>query len=819
MVRCEDSDGRRLWQRDRLPMIGWDAAPDAKTVYILDMFGTVHAADAATGADKWTADLANKGMLRALPDGDVLFGGLNGLIVRLAPDGTERWRSMLRELHEIAGDYDAFVHDAKLGLNDISTRLYPSALDEEGDLDQVVRFGLDVVADGSFESDSAWTLPPDGAGFAEGRTGKRAVQTTGGTVTQSVDSPVIANATYLLEFHFRPQTWDDALTAGVLVQGKTPAGPGREVLTGMPFKGVPGTWNYGRLAVKTLSDSTALTVGFEARKGTMISVDDVRLRPVRFPSRNFLFNATAHAIKPRFVDDLSTTQRGVPRSLEADMIRQDHVSWYVPGGMIGSRGEPLESMILLQNGQIDDVGKMWHTQPDPVGLNVGLTSPRYISHVVVYFSHQYPGEAWPRFQVKVNDVSVKNYVTVASVRGNRRHFCVVKFDPVLTDLIYIIPVGGITQWDATVTEIEIYGPLGGPETVKGPPADPDATPMFMATPSHARPPAQVDFAAEMNVAELDARVVNIGLQPALADGKLYVGTTDGSLAVISLDDPKPREVARGGTGSLPITGTPALHSARALVPSADGCLYCLAAGDCSVQWKYRTGGRMLASALPDGDDVYAASDDGKLYKLDIESGMLLWEFQTGGRIRATPALLGGTIFVVSWDGNCYAVSKDNGKLLWKAPVAPATLSSPVAAGGNVFLGDEDGFGRCLDAATGAERWKMAVGGRVSAPAAVLEQCVVFAAEDGTVVCVGRADGKEIWRYKAAGGIRSAPLPTTGGLVVASPAGVDVLNPASGAKVKSFAVNGAFCALPCKGKLVVLGRRQAWVIQPPAVEKK
>ena len=797
-VRCENQDGKLLWRRDGLPMTEWVAAPDLKKLYVLDMFGTLHGVDAATGADAWVRETGHKGLLRTMPDGDVVMGGLNGQIMRFSPAGEPRWTSMLRTMHEIAGDYDKFVYEAKLGLNDITTSLYPSMVDADGDLDGVVRFGLDVVKNGSFEDDSVWQIAKENAGLTEGRTGKRALRTSGGSATQAIDSPVIPNATYVLEFYFRPKAWGDALTAGVLLQGP------REVLTGLQFAGEPGKWNFGRLDAKAFSDTTKLMAVFEAAKGT-VDVDDVRLRPVRFPSRNFLFSAAAHALKPRFVDDLSSTQRGVPRSLETEMIKHDHITWYVPGGMIGSRGEPLESMVLLQNGQLDDVGKMWHSQPDPVAINAGMTKARYVSHVVVHFSHQYPGEQWPRFQVKVNDVKTKTYVTVASVRGNRRHFCVVKFEPILTDLIYIIPVGGITQWDATITEVEIYGPLGGPETVKGWPKDAEAQAMFMGTPVHVRAAGKADL---INNAAVNKREVwgmdDTGAGAAMAEGKLYYGTATGQLVVLGQDEKGAwKEAARGETGSISITGTPAVYSARVLVPSADGGLYCLAASDCAVQWKFQAGGRMVSSPLPDGDDVYVGADDGSIYKLDIESGMLLWQTATKGKIRTSVALADGRLFVVSWDGNCYGLSKDDGKVLWTAPVAEFSISSPAVAGGRVLVGDEDGVGHCLDAASGKPVWKVKVGNRISATPAVVGETAVFAAEDGSLVCVGLGDGAVRWKGQAAGRVKVAPVPTSSGLVVAGSADVDLLDPNTGNKIKSFGISGAFDVIAYGGSLYVL----------------
>jgi len=827
LVSCIADTGRIAWERNEFPVVQWAATHDGSRLYALTMYGTLHALDPATGADLWSHEIGFKGILSILPDengvpGGVLFGGLNGKVMRIAHNGTLPWSTMLRNMHDVAGDYDSFVHIARRGINDISTSLYPAMVDREGDLEDVVRFGMNIAGNGSFEGEDAWQLPAEGAGFSTEtpHSGKRALAIGGALVVQPIDSPVIPNATYLLEFHYRPSDYDQPLTAGVLLGGTPAAAAEADTLTAMPFVAEPGRWHFGRLAVKAHSDTASLTVGFEALDGRVL-VDDVSLRAVRFPSQNFLFNRKVHALKPRFVDDLSSTQRGVPRSIETELIRENHITWTVPADMIGSRGEPLESMALLQNGRLDDVGKMWHTQPDPVGMNIGLTRPRYVSHIVVYFSHQYPGDQWPRFQVRVNDVSIKNYRIVASVRGNSRHFCVVRIDPVLTDLIYITPVGGITQWDATITEVEVYGPLTGAGGADSAAADAEAWLMPMQTPARVPEVRQIDLTGELASRQWRVYGLNSNISmPLIAQDRIYTGEPDGSVCAWGFDERGNfRQESRGGTGSLTVSGTPALHKGRLLIPSADGSLYCLAASDCSIQWVHKTGGRVVTSPLPDGDDLYVASDDGTLYKLDVESGMPLWSYNTAGKLRASPALAGGIIYIVSWDGFCHAVRTADGKPIWKAPVALYSRSSPAVYDGRIYFGDEEGGAVCLKAADGSVAWRRPVGNRISAaplvladPAKPSAHRVVFAADDGTAAMFDAA-GNEVWRQTASqlslGRITQPPVHIRAGnggpplqcLMVGSSA-IGLIDAATGAKLSTLEVPGANAAIPYRGKLYV-----------------
>ena len=88
-----------------------------------------------------------------------------------------------------------------------------------------------------------------------------------------------------------------------------------------------------------------------------------------------------------------------------------------------------------------------------------------------------------------------------------------------------------------------------------------------------------------------------------------------------------------------------------------------------MQWKFKTGGKVVSSpAVVDGV-VYSGSSDRSVYALDAKDGTVKWRYKTGGAVSSSPAVVAGTVFIVSADGNLYALDAAAGKLEWKFSTA------------------------------------------------------------------------------------------------------------------------------------------------------
>jgi len=175
-----------------------------------------------------------------------------------------------------------------------------------------------------------------------------------------------------------------------------------------------------------------------------------------------------------------------------------------------------------------------------------------------------------------------------------------------------------------------------------------------------------------------------GVQPVVAEGKVFIGTMAGVLHAIDAE-----------------TGVDA--------------------------WTYKAGGAVLhACAVADGK-VFFGCADGKVYALRASDGQPLWTFPTGAAVWNSPLPHDDAVLIGSRDGNLYALVSATGKLRWKAAdqrdqsFASATtpaercpvgargplLSSPAldVRAGRVYVGSEDMHVYAYESGSGRPVWR------------------------------------------------------------------------------------------------------------------
>jgi outer membrane protein assembly factor BamB len=251
--------------------------------------------------------------------------------------------------------------------------------------------------------------------------------------------------------------------------------------------------------------------------------------------------------------------------------------------------------------------------------------------------------------------------------------------------------------------------------------------------------------------------------PALADGRVYFGSSDHN--VYAVDRDSGALVWKFATKGR-VTGSPAVTDGRVYIGSYDSNFYALDAASGALVWKFATEGERRFSAphlhgaepaaevMPDPFDfflssptlaaglVYFGSGDGNLYALEAATGRLRWKFKTGNVVHASPAVDGGTVYVGSWDSYFYALDAASGKLRWrfKTGVDPkihnqeGIQSSAVVADGLVYFGCRDSNLYALVASTGALRWSFSnKGSWVIGSPVVRAGTVYFATSDSALL--------------------------------------------------------------------------------------
>jgi len=563
---------------------------------------------------------------------------------------------------------------------------------------------------------------------------------------------VIPSATYLFEFFYRTDSFDTQLAVGAVLSGPPSGanGPANAPLTVSNFSARPGEWTFGRVALKSWANTGSIVIGFEAGGG-QVHVDSVSLRPVRFPSANLLANAELHKVEVTHPKDYRDQYPRIPPPLKQKLLTANNVTSFLQATPLGALIFTQEQAFLY-NGKIDDVGRMWCYRPERMGFSVGLTQPAWVSHLVLYMNNGTPDSVYRNITILANNLDVNPPVpfTAALVRGNERRFVVVSLDPpIYTDNLKVLPGKYRAQRDS-ITEVEVYGPVGGPEMMKEkkPYSDKLATSMFMGSKSHVPPSLHDDLVGAYKARGLPGGSGEVSAafhaEATAVNGSITYADSSGWIPDVPLTKERVAAHSPGwkiGT-ACPLT-TPARYAGRLIVGSADYKMHAVADNGVHI-WAFGTGGRTYSSPIPDRDEVYFGSDDGQLYKIDIDSGILIWEFKTGDRIRSSPALDDQKVYVASWDGFVYAVDIVRGVQTWKAPIARCSSSSPAVHGGCVYIGDEEGNLHCLNAGNGASIWKTSIGDMISMCPIVTPEGLFVTANDGTAALVAM-NGAVTWK--------------------------------------------------------------------------
>lgn len=239
-----------------------------------------------------------------------------------------------------------------------------------------------------------------------------------------------------------------------------------------------------------------------------------------------------------------------------------------------------------------------------------------------------------------------------------------------------------------------------------------------------------------------------------------------------------------------VVSSPAVANGTVYVGSTDGKLYAIDRDAGTLKWGFQTGSRIVSSPAVAYGDVYFGSYDGNFYALDASSGKVKWKFKTAGERRfagkhlhgsqpvaetmpdpfdvylSSPVIWRGAVLFGSGDGNVYSLDAASGALKWKFKTGDVVHASPAIAGGTLYVGSWDSYFYALDAVSGKEKWRFKTGEDpdihnqvgIQSSAAVLDNTVFFGCRDSHLYALDARSGKEKWAF-----------PTHGSWVVASPA--------------------------------------------------
>ena len=108
------------------------------------------------------------------------------------------------------------------------------------------------------------------------------------------------------------------------------------------------------------------------------------------------------------------------------------------------------------------------------------------------------------------------------------------------------------------------------------------------------------------------------------------------------------------TGFL-VDSSPAVADGKVYIGSGDGKVYCLNADtggkiwDCIISY----GEYYSSPAVADGKVYIGGSSDGKVYCLNAGTGAYIWDYQTSDAVESSPAIADGKVYIGSLDRKVY----------------------------------------------------------------------------------------------------------------------------------------------------------------------
>jgi len=198
--------------------------------------------------------------------------------------------------------------------------------------------------------------------------------------------------------------------------------------------------------------------------------------------------------------------------------------------------------------------------------------------------------------------------------------------------------------------------------------------------------------------------------PAVVDGRLYVGGFDGRLH--ALDAGTGAEIWSASVGTSDgqwVSSSPAVADGRVIIGCRCGGVFAFDAETGASLWTSNFGGGATdATPVIAGDRVITQGDG--LRALDIATGEQMWYRGIGGI--SSPAVQNGVVYTAS-GRNVSAVSLATGQVIWESDYVGEVdfESSPAVANGVVYVGTVIGPSSlyAFSTADGAALWTVNIG--------------------------------------------------------------------------------------------------------------
>lgn len=295
---------------------------------------------------------------------------------------------------------------------------------------------------------------------------------------------------------------------------------------------------------------------------------------------------------------------------------------------------------------------------------------------------------------------------------------------------------------------------------------------------------------------------NIYASPVIADGRLFIGSTNGKLYCMDADSGEELWNNQTGVGDYGVSSTAAVANGYVVVFSnGDDDLYSFNVSTGERRWKadLGSGGYGGSSPLIYNGKVYVGSPNGRMYVRNEVTGAADWDYQIGASgsngygVESSPSIADNMVIFSGGDDKVRAVNITTHNLEWEYPLQERGYTSPAIVDGVVYTADgrysidtcancrvyaldldglDDGNdGWTGEASTGATDgdviWQYTSIGPVISSPAVSDGYVFIGSEDHKFYALNASDGTLEWSYTTGGDVSATPAVADGIVYIAS----------------------------------------------------
>ncbi|MBS0382649.1 MAG: outer membrane protein assembly factor BamB [Proteobacteria bacterium] len=297
------------------------------------------------------------------------------------------------------------------------------------------------------------------------------------------------------------------------------------------------------------------------------------------------------------------------------------------------------------------------------------------------------------------------------------------------------------------------------------------------------PKPLVEFAPSLQVQKLWSTRIGDGagrsgvrLQPAFADGKLYVISTDGRIEALDAATGKTlwRQSTRVGDGfwlfkhkkpgpDARYAGGPSVLGNLLVVGTLDGHVYAMDAATGKQLWSAEVDDEVISPPAIEAGTVYARTNSGEVYAFDANTGERKWVYDQASvpllSLRGNGALLAthGVVMFGSDDGNIVLLRGDTGAVQWKLPITKGLgrtdiqklndADDTLQLDGNILYATAyHGSLTAIDAAQGQIVWDRPFSSYVGVGLA--DKAVIGVDDNSLVWAFSKDGGGDLWKQDA-----------------------------------------------------------------------